>query len=110
MQAELGAPAGLAYDLSFNKYGMRLCFLGISQNLASYSRRFCRRLAQHHKRLLEGPEMLDKSIIGTAVYDATRSTGVSQLRKREIENVLKSSSAYEAATEVCKSIIKSSWR
>merc|ERR1719469_1621751 len=31
--AALGAPGGLAYDVSFNKFGLRICFLGISQNL-----------------------------------------------------------------------------
>jgi hypothetical protein len=84
---------------------MRLCFLGISQNLASYSRRFCRRLAQHHKDLLEGPEMLDKSITDAAVYAATRTKGLSPLRKREIEKFLRSSSAYETATEVRHSVL-----
>jgi hypothetical protein len=84
---------------------MRLCFQGISQNLASYSRRFCRRLVQHHKDLLEGPEILDKSITDTALQGATRATGVSPLRKREIEKVLRSSSAYEAATEVRRSFL-----
>lgn len=73
--------------------------------MASYSRRFCRRLVQHHKDLLEGPEMLDKSITDTAVYQATRTTGVSQLRKREIEKVMRSSSAYETATEVRHSVL-----
>ncbi|CAB9516307.1 Insulin-degrading enzyme [Seminavis robusta] len=97
--AELGAPAGLAYDMSFNKYGMRLCFLGISQNLPSYSRRFCRRLVQHHKDLLAGPEVLDKAITETAVYNAGRRRGPSALRKREIERVIRETSAYEAATE-----------
>ena len=32
---ELGAPAGLAYKISYNKYGMRVSFLGLSQSIAS---------------------------------------------------------------------------
>lgn len=97
--AELGVPAGLAYDMSFNKFGMRLCFLGISQNIASYSRRFSRRLVQHHRELLKGSEFLDQGVMETALYDAMRFQGISALRKREIERALKATSAYEAATE-----------
>ena len=81
---------------------MRLSFLGISPNLPSYSRRFCRRLVQHHKDLLAGPEMLDSIITETALREAARYTGMSALRKLEIEQVLKVTSAYEAATEVCE--------
>lgn len=99
VQAELGAPAGLAYDLSFNKFGMRVCFLGISQNLPSYARRFSRRLAQHHKDLLDGVEVLDPSVTETALY-GMRGAGLSPLRKREIERILKGTTVYEAATEV----------
>ena len=98
-QAELGSPAGLAYDLSFNKYGMRICFLGISQNISSYARRFCRRLSVHHKELLEGVETLDSSVVDAALY-GMRGAGLSPLRKREIENILAATTAYEAATEV----------
>jgi hypothetical protein len=76
-----------------------LCFLGISQNIASYSRRFCRRLAQYHRELLEGPEELPNSIKDTARYDAMRTPGLSTVRKREIEKVLQEATAYETATE-----------
>jgi len=98
--AELGAPAGLAYDLSFNRFGMRICFLGISQNLASYARRFCRRLVQHHKDLLDGQELIDSSITETASYELQRQR-MSVIRKREIERIIKEATAYEVATEVC---------
>lgn len=79
---------------------MRLCFLGISQNLASYARRFCRRLVRHHRNLLNGPESLDQSIRDKALYDARRISGLSNVRRRQIENILKDTTAYEAATEV----------
>ena len=86
-------------SLSFNKYGVRLCFLGISQNLPSYARRLSRRLVRHHKKLLEGPEELSKSVKEIALYDAMRTPGLSAVRKREIEKVLRATTAYEAATE-----------
>ena len=85
---------------SFNKYGLRLCFLGISQNLPSYSRRLCRRLVKHHKDLLEGPEELSKSVKEIALFNAMRTPGLSATRKREIERVLEGTTAFEAATEV----------
>ena len=97
--AELGAPAGLAYEISFNKYGMRLSFLGLSQNIASYARRISRRIVDHHSRLLEGPENLSFSVVDAAARTAVRASGVSPQRKRQILRILKESSAVDAAVE-----------
>ena len=98
-KAELGAPAGLAYDIGFNKFGVRICFLGISQNIASYARRFSRRLVTHHNLLLKGRDRLDPSIVETAVANASRATFLSPFRKRQIILTLKESTASEAAAE-----------
>ena len=87
---------------------MRLCFLGISQNLPSYSRRLCRRLAKHHRELLEGPEDMSRSVKDIALFNALRTPGVSIARKKEIEKVLEATTAYEAATEVSGSHASSS--
>jgi insulysin len=97
--AELGAPGGLAYDLSFNKFGLRLTFLGISQNLPSYARRFSRRIVEHHFRLLEGPEMFPFTVTSRAVLAASKTPGLSPQRRRLIVSNLRRSTAYEAATE-----------
>ena len=96
--AELGLPAGLAYDVSFNKFGMRLCFLGISQNIASYAKRFCRRLVRHHERLAK-VRAIDPSVTSMAVTDATRQSGVSTIRKGQIINAIRSSTPQQAAAE-----------
>jgi len=93
--AELGAPAGLAYEMSFNKYGLRICFLGISQNLYAYTRRMCRRIVEHHTKLLE----LKPSVIVTAVMDTNRQQGLSPLRKRQTIKVLNEATAQQASTE-----------
>ena len=93
--AELGAPAGLAYEMSFNKYGLRICFLGISQNLYSYTRRLCRRIVEHHTRLFE----LKDSVVETAVMDANRQSALSPVRKRQTVNVIKEATPQQAATE-----------
>jgi len=98
-QAELGAPAGLAYTASFNSFGLRICFLGISQNIASYARRFCRRLVNEQSSLLKGPDQLDPSIVDMAIYSANRATNLSPLRKRQIISTLKETTASEAALE-----------
>jgi len=83
--AALGAPGGLAYDVSFNKFGLRICFLGISQNLPSYARRFCRRMVEHSAKLLDEYEgRLDPSLIDTAVNQAKRLTYVSKRTQRQI--------------------------
>jgi len=80
---------------------MRICFLGVSSNLASYARRFCRRLVKHHRQyLLEGPELLEASIADTALREAIRTPGLSAIRRGEIEKILRQSTAYETATEI----------
>uniref|UniRef100_A0A7S2YA42 Peptidase M16 middle/third domain-containing protein n=1 Tax=Entomoneis paludosa TaxID=265537 RepID=A0A7S2YA42_9STRA len=97
--AELGAPGGLAYDISFNKYGMRIAFLGISQNLPSYARRVCRRLVRHSTKLLSGPEYFPRSITNAAASDVNRIRGASPTRKRQFVSSIRRSTAYEASVE-----------
>jgi insulysin len=97
--AELGAPGSLAYDISFNKFGLRLTFLGISQNISSYARRICRRLVKHHFTLLTGPEMLPPSLTAMAVSTASRVPNLSQQRRSPIVSNLRRATSYDAATE-----------
>ena len=96
--AELGAPAGLAYDLSFNAYGLRICFRGLSQSLPSYARRFCRRLVQHHARLVDGSVTIDSTTKKLAINQANRLQE-SPLRKRQIVGNLRTSRDLDAAAE-----------
>jgi transcriptional regulator of met regulon len=93
------APAGLAYDISFNRFGMRLAFLGISPNLSSYTRRLCRRLVNHHLQLLDGPEILPISVTETAVAGANQVTGMAVQRQRRLISNLRRSTAHETAAE-----------
>lgn len=97
--AELGAPAGLAYEISFNKYGMRISFLGLSQNIGSYARRICRRILEHQSKLLEGPERFPASIVEGAIRSANRATNSSPKRKIQTIGLLRDSSTTEAAVE-----------
>jgi insulysin len=97
--AELGAAAGCFYDLSFNKFGCRLAFLGLSQNLQSYARRLSRRLVEHQSNLLAGQEMFQREVTTAAVANARRARGVSQQRRRRIVSSIRQSTAYEAAAE-----------
>jgi insulysin len=97
--AELGAPAGLAYELSFNKFGMRICFLGLSQNIASYARRICRRLVDHQTRLLEGSDTFPSAVVDSAARNSVRIANISPQRTKLILNLLRESSATEAALE-----------
>lgn len=76
-----------------------MCFLGLSQNIASYTRRICRRIVDHQSRLLEGPEKLPSSVIDAAIRSAYRAANVSSQRKRQIINILRESSATDAAVE-----------
>lgn len=97
--AELGAPACLAYDVSFNRFGLRLAFIGISQTLPSYVRRLCRRIVDHHFNLLDGKEIFSEDITKRAMTDAKSIRGISQIRRRRYISNLRRSTAYEAATE-----------
>lgn len=97
--AELGAPGGLAYDISFNKYGLRLSFLGVSQTLPSYARRMTRRLVQHQTILLNGLAIIPTAITSAALSTASKAPGLSPARRRRIMSNLRSSTAYEVAAE-----------
>lgn len=99
VQAELGASAGLAYEWSFNQYGLRLCFRGLSQSLPSYARRFCRRLVMHHKRLFSGSVALSAPTIELATSQAERAYNAGEWRGKEIRKALFDSTARDAARE-----------
>lgn len=78
---------------------MRVCCLGLSQNIASYTRRLSRRIVEHQSRLLEGPEKLPSSVVESSVRTVNRAVNISPQRKRQIVNLLRESSAMDAAVE-----------
>jgi len=96
--AELGAPAGLAYELTFNKYGLRICFLGISQNIAAYARRFSRRLINHHNKLMIEQD-IDTTVIERTVVAANKQRSMSNMRKKKLEKEIRQSSPQEVSRE-----------
>lgn len=97
--AELGAPGGLAYDISFNKFGLRFSFLGISQILPSYARRLTRRLARHQDFLLNGPKLLPVVVTSAAISAATATSGISSGRRRGAISSIRSSMASDVSSE-----------
>lgn len=56
-----------------------MSFRGVSQTLPSYVRRFCRRLVQHHLRLLDGTTKIPASVYQKALVEANRSSKISRL-------------------------------
>ena len=97
---ELGLPAGCAYDISFNKFGMRICFLGLSQNIASYARRISRRIVDHQNRLLDKQQVSFPPIaVDTALRNAQRSVNISPIRKRQVLSALRQTTTTDAAVE-----------
>ena len=78
---------------------MRICFLGLSQNIASYARRLSRKMVEHQTRLLEGPDKLPLIVQEAAIRSANRAPNVSAQRKRQILGLLRESSAADAALE-----------
>jgi len=97
--AELGSPAALAYEISFNKYGMRICFLGLSENIGPYARRVVGKIVDHQTRLLEGPQQLPQSVVDVAVNSARQSRQLSSSRKVQSIAIMRDTSATEAAVE-----------
>jgi insulysin len=97
--AELGAPAGCAYEVTFNNYGMRICFLGLSQNIGSYARRISRRIAEHQAKLLEGPEKFPLSVVEASIRNANRAANISPRRRKQTVTLLQESSTTESAIE-----------
>jgi insulysin len=97
--AELGAIGGLAFDLSFNPYGLRLCVLGIRRTLPSYTRRLVRKLVDHSLELLRGPEYFPSTLTASTIQSAQRARNLSPRRLRVITSNLRQSTAYEAAAE-----------
>lgn len=83
--AELGAAAGIAYETSFNSAGLRLCFRGVSQTLPSFVRRFCRRLVQHHEKLLDGSTKISDSVRQNA-FSEVRSPKINRLQKNQMSD------------------------
>lgn len=97
--AELGVPGGLAYDLSFNKYGLRICILGISQNISAYTLRFCRRLSNQHNKLMLQKMQFEPELIERSVNEAKRQRSMSPVQKRLIEGIIRSASPQQASRE-----------
>eukprot|EP00961_Rhodomonas_salina_P300300 3939659-Rhodomonas_salina.1 len=97
--AEQGTAGGLAYDVSFNEYGMRVAFLGIRQNLPAYARLLCRSLLQHHARLRAGPEAFPARVTAAAAEEARRTRGMSGRRASQLASSLRQTTAYDAAAE-----------
>jgi hypothetical protein len=96
---ELRAPAGLAYEISFHKFGIRICFLGLSQKIASYARRLSRRVIEHQTRLLENPGKMTPFVVDAAIRSADQASNISPQRRRQILRLLQESTAVEATVE-----------
>jgi len=96
--AELGTPAGLAYELTFNKYGLRICILGISQNLSSYTQRVSQRLIGHHNKLMLEKE-IKPSVIDRAIAAGNKQRSLTNIRKRKLEKQIRQSSPQEVSRE-----------
>lgn len=99
--AELGSLGGLAYDVSFNKFGIRFSFLGLKQNLPSYVRRMFRLLLEHQQQLLhtgEYPLNLARIRV-SAISLAKKARGLSPGRRARIISNLRSASREDIGAE-----------
>ncbi len=97
--AELGAPGGLAYEMRFNRYGLRLSFLGLSQTLPSYARRVTQLLVRHQMELLDKNGSSVESNRALAIASANRARDLSAVRKRAVITTLQKATVYNVAFE-----------
>jgi insulysin len=99
---ELGASGGLAYDISFNKFGIRFAFLGVNQTLPSYVRRMFRRLLEFRQQMLQqlgdNPADLAKAR-SVAISSARSARGLSPGRRARIISNLRTASFLDVGTE-----------
>ena len=77
---------------------MRICFLGISQNIASYARRICRRIVRHQTALLENPEKFKSNIEEAAIQTAMRAK-ISPQRRTQVITSIREATTSDAALE-----------
>jgi insulysin len=97
--AELGAVAGIAYETSMNSSGLRLSFRGVSQTLPSFVRRFCRRLVQHHVKLLDGSTKISEAVRQSAISDANRSPKINRLKKLQLSDTARQITEKDVASQ-----------
>lgn len=77
---ELGAPGGLAYDVSYNRFGIRFAFLGVSTTLPSYTRRMMRGLVSFRLQ----PIVIKQSVRRLAIRSIRQARGLSPVRRQII--------------------------
>ena len=92
---ELGAPGGLAYDVSYNQFGIRFSFLGVSSTLSSYIRRMMRGVAVFNTQ----HPVLAPSIRSQAIRSARKARGLSPIRRRIIISNLRACSMQQVEDE-----------
>jgi insulysin len=95
--AELGASGGLAYDISFNKFGIRFAFLGVNQTLPSYVRRVFRRLLEHRQRIDYSVNLAKAR--SNAISYARSARGLSPGRRARIISNLRTASYLDIERE-----------
>jgi hypothetical protein len=78
---------------------MRMCFLGLSQNISSYARRLSRRTVEHQSRLLASSDRLPAVVVESAIRTANKAPYLSQRRRKEIVSLILEASAAEVALE-----------
>ena len=95
--AQQGASGGLAYELRFNQYGMRISFLGPSQTLPFYIKRMMELLTEHQMPLLKGKRSLRNRSI--AIAEANKARDLSPMRRKIVIDTLQKATVYDVALE-----------
>ncbi len=94
---EQGALGGLAYELRFNQWGLRVSILGISQNIAAYTKQVFEQLTAHHVSLAQGVFVLNNR--SPAILEAKKVRNLTPIRKNTIIQTLQKATASDVAQE-----------
>ena len=95
--AEQGASGGLAYELRFNQFGMRIAFIGLSQSISDYAKKSMELLIRNHNALLDGSRSLSNRSI--AIAEVKKIKALPVYRKSAIVNALENARVYDVAME-----------
>jgi insulysin len=96
--AELGASGGLAYELRFNQYGMRIAFIGLRQSLSQYVIKIISSLLimdKNDKQQQRQYSIINNGISSFALREAEKNPSLNQERKRSVMNALINTREYE---------------
>ncbi len=97
--SEQGALGGLAYELRFNQWGLKVCFLGIRQNIREYTKQVMEQLIKHHISIQNGECIINNYSRSNSIFEAKRARNLTPGRRNIIIQTLQKAKEPDVAQE-----------